>query len=163
MPELRKLIDRVDKMGEGRNYATASNYQQAYLSKGGGRCMLQPVRHTLGGARWALTHGSCSMNASQRFRAFQLKSALIAKSESGATEPVLLAVAADPRWYCLVAAALGPAALLHLVQEQANIDAFKLCSNALCVREGRAHQWLLLPFKDVNCRLARGETVSANS
>ncbi len=111
MPELRKLIDRVDKMGEGRNYATANNYQQAYLSKGGGRCMLQPVRHTLGGARWALTHGSCTINASQRFRAFQLKSALIAKSESGATEPVLLAVAADPRWYCLVAAALGPAAL----------------------------------------------------
>ena len=93
MPELRKLIDRVDKMGEGRNYATASNYQQAYLSKGGGRCMLQPVRHTLGGARWALTHGSCTMNASQRFRAFQLKSALIA--ECGAMEPVLLAVAAD--------------------------------------------------------------------
>ncbi len=76
MPELRKLIDRVDKMGEGRNYATASNYQQAYLSKGGGRCMLQPVRHTLGGASWALTHGSCTMNASQRFRAFQLRTAL---------------------------------------------------------------------------------------
>ncbi len=41
-------------MGEGRNYATASNYQQAYLSKGGGRCMLQPVRHTLGADTWKL-------------------------------------------------------------------------------------------------------------
>ena len=70
--------------------------------------MLQPVRHTLGGASWALTHGSCTLSVSQRFRAFQLKSAV--KAECGATKPVLLAVAADQRC-CLVAAALGPAAL----------------------------------------------------
>ncbi len=108
--------------------------------------MLQPVRHTLGGASWALTHGSCTPIVSQRFRAFQLKSALIARC--GATETVLQAVAADQRWCCLVAAALEPAAHVHLVGEQANIVTSRICSNALPegVREGRAHQCLLLPL-----------------
>lgn len=44
-----------------------------------------------------------------------------ADSKVGATESVLKSIAAHQRWCCLVAAALGPAALVHFVGGQANI------------------------------------------
>ncbi len=62
-----------------------------------GRCQL-------GADTWKL-YNECVTALSS----FSAEPALIA--ECGATEPVLLAVAADQRWCCLVAGPLGPAAL----------------------------------------------------